>query len=252
MPKTQFVLPIFLYGCFLAFPSTILASRKYVGHSVQMGAKWFEGVVFALGFTSTLLHYYYDGFIWKIRHKENQQFLGILPTESQAPVQSWWEGTSRSTALGAFVRQCLYFVPPILLLSVTFWIFKEDSIRSKPIGHAVTASSLAAAEASISAMEGQLEVESAMIQIRPRAKHFTYQADLLYMTGLAKAWVAEERGATGEGLREERLQSLADAVASMERALELGPPYGHPEDAEMSPDDIEERLIEWRLEMQEI
>jgi hypothetical protein len=36
-------------------------------------------------------------------------------------------------------------------------------------------------------MENQRDVESAMIQIRPRAKHFTYQADLLYMTGLARA-----------------------------------------------------------------
>lgn len=247
-----FVIGCLLYGCLLAFPSTILASRNYVGHSIEMGAKWFEGVIFALGFTSTLMHYYYDGFIWKIRHKENQEYLGILPTESMEPPQSWWEGSSRSTASGVFLRQCLYFVPPILLLSVTFWSSQEDSIRSQPIRHAVAASNMAEAESSISAMEDQMEVESAMLQIRPRAKHLTYQADLFYITGVARAWVAEQRGATGDVLREERRRSLTDAVASMERALELGPPYGHIEDPEMTREGIEERLHEWRLELQEI
>jgi hypothetical protein len=247
-----FVIGCLLYGCFLAFPSSMLYSLQLVGDNVQMGAKWFEGVIFALSFTSTLLHYYYDGFIWKIRHKENQQYLGILATESKAPAHSWWEGMSRSTARGAFFRQCLYFVPPILLLSATFWILKDDSIRSKPIGHVVAASSPTAAEAAILAMEDQLEVESTMIRIRPRSKHHTYQADLLYMIGLARVWVAEQLGTTSDLLHEERRRSLAEAIASLERALELGPPYGHAEDPKMSRKNIEERLLEWHLELQEI
>jgi hypothetical protein len=120
------------------------------------------------------------------------------------------------------------------------------------IGEAVAASRMAEAESSISAMEELMEVESAMLQIRPRAKHLTYQADLFYITGVARAWVAKQRGATGDVLREERRRSLTDAVASMERALELGPPYGHIEDPEMTREGIKKRLHEWRLELQEI
>ncbi len=246
-----FVIGCLLYGCFLAFPSSILFSLRSEGDSVHLGAKWFEGVIFALSFTSTLLHYYYDGFIWKIRHKENQQYLGGLATDGKAPAYSWWEGMSRSTVRGAFFRQCLYFVPPILLLSASFWILKDDSIRSWPIGHFAAASNPTEAKAAILAMEDQLEVESAMIRIRPRSKHHTYQADLLYMIGFARMRVAERLGTTSDLLREERRRSLAEAIASLERTLELGPPYGHLEDPDMSLKDVEERLLEWHLELQE-
>ena len=64
-------------------------------------------------------------------------------------------------------------------------------------------------------------------------------------------WVGEQLGTTSEPLREERRRSLTAAIASMDRALELGPPYGHLEDPEMSRKVIEERLLEWRLELHE-
>ena len=248
---STFVITCLMYGCFLGFPPLQLFGMQPTGDSVPMGAKWIMGVIFALAFTSTLLHYYYDGFIWKIRHKENQQYLGILPIESTTTTHSWWEGMSRSTAGGTFFRQILYFVPPVLLLSATFWILKDDPIRSAPIGHVAAASTPTAAEAAILAMEDQLEVESTMIRIRPRSKHHTYQADLLYMIGLARVWVAEQLGTTSDLLHEERRRSLAEAIASLERALELGPPYGHLEDPKLSRRDIEERLVEWHLELQE-
>ena len=156
----------------------------------------------------------------------------------------------RSTARRAFLRQCLYFVPAVLLLTVTFWILKEDSLRRAPIAYAVAASTPTEAEAAISAMEAQLEVERAMIQIRPRSRHYTYQADLLYMIGVATLEVAEQLGTTSDSLREERRRSLAQAIGSLERALELGPPYGHAEDPKADREDVEDRLREWRLELQ--
>ena len=249
---STFVIVCLMYGCFLGYPPLQLFGMKPTGDVVPLGAKWIMGVIYALTFTSTLLHYYYDGFIWKIRHKENQQNLGILPIESTTSTHSWWEGMSSSTARGTFVRQLLYFVPPVLLLSATFWILKDDPIRSAPIGHVAAASTPTAAGAAILAMEDQLEVESAMIGIRPRSKHYTYQADLLYMTGLTRVRVAERLGSTSDLLREERRRSLAKAIESLDRALELGPPFGHAEDPEMSRKNIEERLLKWHLELQEI
>ena len=249
---STFVIVCLMYGCFLGYPPLQLFGMKPTGDVVPMGAKWIMGVIYALTFTSTLLHYYYDGFIWKIRHKENQQNLGILPIESAATTESWWEGMSRSTARGTFFRQVLYFAPPVLLLSATFWILKDDPIRSTPIGHVAAASSPTATRAAILAMEEQLEVESAMIEIRPRSKHYAYRADLLYMTGLTRVRVAERLGAASELLRDERRRSLAKAIASLERALELGPPYGHAEDPTKSRKNIEESLLEWHLELQEI
>jgi hypothetical protein len=249
---SAFVLVCLLYGFSLTFPTSNRFSALPADDGMTMGVRWFIGVIFALAFTSTLLHYYYDGFIWKVRHKENQQYLGILPTERQAPVHSWWDGVSRSTARGVFLRQCLYFVPPILLLSVTFWALQGDALRSRPIGQAIAASSPTAAKAAILALEDRLEIERTMIRIRPRSKHYTYQADLLYIKGLARVWIAEQLGTTSELLREERRQSLAEAIASLERALEVGPPYGHDEDPKMGREGLELRLSEWRLELQAI
>jgi hypothetical protein len=244
-----FVLVCLLYGFFLASSSTGLFGASPTAGSVWMGGRWLVGVIFALAFTSTLLHYYYDGFIWKVRHKENQQYLGILPSESRVATHSWWEGVSRSTVPRAFFRQCLYFVPPIVLLSATFWTLKEDSIRSEPIRHAVQASGTTAAAATLLAMESQLEIERTMIRIRPRSKHYTYQADLLYTMGNTRARTAEKAGAPREPLRGERRRYLAEAIASLESALEVGPPYGHAEDPELGRDDVEERLRAWRLEL---
>jgi hypothetical protein len=160
-------------------------------------------------------------------------------------------GGSRLTARGAFFRQFLRFVPLILLLSASYWILQNDPIRREPIGHFIAASNPTATNAAILAMEDQMEVESAMIRIRPRSKHLTYQADLFYMIGVARMWAGEQRGTASDLLREEKRPSLVDAIASMERALELGPPYGHLEDPEMSSEDIELRMSEWRLELQE-
>lgn len=248
---TTYVVVCLIYGVLLGFPPPKSFGTQPGVDSVHAGARWLTGVLFALGFTSTLLHYYYDGFIWKIRHKENQQFLGIAPTESGAPAHSWWEGMSRSSPLAVFIRQSLYFGLPMAILTATFWTLRGDPIRTDPIGHVVEASSPTAAAQAISALEDQLEIESAMIRIRPRAKHYSYRADLLYMIGTARMWIAQQTGMTSDSLRSERRRSLAEAIASLERALELGPPYGHAEDPEMSRTDIETRLSEWRFELEE-
>jgi hypothetical protein len=242
-----FVLLCLLYGFFLADRFGAVSAGDRPG----TGARWLLGVTFALAFTSTILHYYYDGFIWKLRHKENQENLELPPAESRAPSRSWWEGVSRSTPQGVFLRQCLYFVPPVALLSVTFWIFQQDPVRSAPIGHVVEATAPSDAEAALVELEERLEVERAMIRIRPRSKHYTYQADLLYMISVARAWIAARLGTDDETLREERRRLLTEAIGSLESALELGPPYGHPEDRDLSREDIDLRLLEWRLELQQ-
>ena len=70
--------------------------------------------------------------------------------------------------------------------------------------------------------------------------------------GVVLAVLSRSEILTSDLLREERRRSLAKAIASLERALELGPPYGHAEDPKMSRKNIEERLLEWHLELQEI
>ena len=50
---------------------------SWSGAQVSVDGRWVLGTLFALAFTSEILHYYYDGFIWKVRHKENRQHLAM-------------------------------------------------------------------------------------------------------------------------------------------------------------------------------
>jgi hypothetical protein len=40
-------------------------------------SRWLMSVLLAVGFTSTLMHYYFDGFIWKLRHRQNREGLAL-------------------------------------------------------------------------------------------------------------------------------------------------------------------------------
>ncbi|MCP3691170.1 MAG: hypothetical protein GY917_03150, partial [Planctomycetaceae bacterium] len=95
---------------------------------INMGlfAKWIVVFLGAMVFTSTLLHYYYDGFIWKVRHKENRQNLDMAGTTAATEADtenrgSWWDRQGSLSVLGTLGRQCVYFLVPIGLLTVTFW-----------------------------------------------------------------------------------------------------------------------------------
>ena len=115
--------------------------------------QWLLAVLAATNFTSTLLHYYYDGFIWKVRHKENQQALGMqkMPAGAGAKTSRDRDGktspTTGKTAASwndqawsehpAFVilRQSLYFVLPMVLLGFTFWNYRLTGFDSAPLAN---------------------------------------------------------------------------------------------------------------------
>ena len=70
-------------------------------------SSFFYGVIF----TSTILHYYYDGFIWKVRDRTNQANLGLAPV-SNSPV-------GRLQAAGLYAH-ALKWSPAILVLALLF------------------------------------------------------------------------------------------------------------------------------------
>lgn len=69
----------------------------YLGLITAYGAIAFAGnlvldgtisrIFYGILFTSTILHYYYDGFIWKVRETSNQAGLGLTPAGAAARVQ---------------------------------------------------------------------------------------------------------------------------------------------------------------------
>jgi len=66
------------------------------------------------GITSTLLHYYFDGFIWKVRHQQNREALA-LDSDS---TPSWWQSAKLNGAGTMLLRQSLYFGLPMAILTI--------------------------------------------------------------------------------------------------------------------------------------
>jgi len=81
-------------------------------------------VLLALGFTSTLLHYYFDGFIWKLRQQQNRDNLEV-PSDALArgrftnePGASRCNVGERRSIPATLLRQALYFGVPLTIVSV--------------------------------------------------------------------------------------------------------------------------------------
>jgi len=220
----------------------------------QKGPNWLVGLAVAIGFTSTMMHYYYDGFIWKFRHKENQQYLYLNEAQTNAPGKSWWDTFRRRTVLATAARHALYFGLPLILMGFAIvWVHRQP-LRN-PSGHiqriitlrdqGKIEESIHEARIVVAAMDAQLSVERKMNDIRPTAGHFAYAADLLYWKAYLKAKVIEQ---DNPGRRDEMRREIAEAVQTLERALTLPGRLAHRGDKEMTLEGANERLARWRAE----
>ncbi len=97
-------------------------------------ATWIKAVE-VLVITSTLLHYYFDGFIWKMRDKRNQANLEIAG-------EAGWDRIGARAAVSSVVerfsgyfretgRQLLYFAVPVLLLSTVQIYWHADEVEAR-------------------------------------------------------------------------------------------------------------------------
>ena len=161
--------------------------------------KWFNAVIASTLFTSTLLHYYYDGFIWKIRHKENQVNLSLQEEQRQAdddefdptaPAMSWWEKAKGSGPGWVFFKHLLYFAIPIgvLMWSNAATVSLENQLpytRLRQVSHSYRIGLVQDAEVKkvFDAAKKRLKIEKAMASISPKAKHFLYVGDLIEVIG---------------------------------------------------------------------
>ena len=229
---------------------------------IDMGifAKWIVVFLGAIVFTSTLLHYYYDGFIWKVRHKENRQNLDMAgtATASQAdtePRGSWWDRQGSLSVLGTLGRQCVYFLVPIGLLTVTFWSAGSKRLSPLQVYRAnVSANRMDSSLTSVllAEIEYRLPIEQKLIELRPQAAYCTYYAQLLYLRASLRNRQLEQFPATSFGALLLVQEDLQGARKKLEMALALPPPYGHREQPELSRQDVEDLLEIIRGELNQI
>jgi tetratricopeptide (TPR) repeat protein len=81
---------VFRRGMVLLYLGLITAygAIAFVGPLVLDGTV--NRIFYGILFTSTILHYYYDGFIWKVRETTNQASLGLSQSASSTPARPMW------------------------------------------------------------------------------------------------------------------------------------------------------------------
>jgi len=114
----------------------------FIYGSVNYSLNWFDRATWVkaievLVITSTLLHYYFDGFIWKMRDKRNQANLEIEGDSGWNKIGARAVVDGFLTRLGSYFgeagRQLLYFAAPVLVLSAVQFYWHADEAEARTI-----------------------------------------------------------------------------------------------------------------------
>lgn len=100
-------------------------------------------VAFAFVIAMALLHYYLDGFIWKIREKETRQALGVRAGEELGPVMPW----------PAWIRHAALWLL-LVIPGALFFVMESRGSATKP---------------------QPLQVYERLVETFPRSSHAHYQ-----------------------------------------------------------------------------
>ena len=117
-----YVLISFLYGT--------------INYSIELfdRATWIKSIEI-LVISSTLLHYYFDGFIWKMRDKRNQENLEIETDIGWDRIGKRIQVTSVFENFGSYFKETgrllIYFAVPIILLSFFQFYKRSDELAAR-------------------------------------------------------------------------------------------------------------------------
>lgn len=266
----------------------MLAAMAYVAFCIGYGEvittshdnRWLMSVLLAIGFTSTLMHYYFDGFIWKVRHQQNQTALDLQESRSQHsadhdPAQtmhaddvlamagaasggpSWWYGARLTSAGNMMLRQLLYFAVPMAVLTVgAYGVWSSD--QASYVKYMYEAQSLsqqgqatAAADAARSAyerMQQQLPVARKLAELKPSAAHRAELAFLIYNESLyANVIMPALDGQQGSwSQQQQHLRRTAEAAEMLMTAADQGGSLGHPGRENLTQDEARRIALVWQ------
>ncbi|MFP6648223.1 MAG: hypothetical protein VB817_02110, partial [Pirellulaceae bacterium] len=251
-----------LYGFVITWGPGDVLHPDWLVNQDAVAVKWIAGTLAAVMFTSTITHYYYDGFIWKIRHKENRQNLEMeetssSKTESQVHQSSWWDQDKASSPRKTLLWQAVYFLPPILFVMVSYFLASQDEASRDPLRYARETiiafqedhdSFQQRVEPALGALDRQMLIERQMVELR--------QAGADHLVKLAFMHVAY-----GQLMVRRDLENLAaikachqryqQAIELLERAVRSPGNRYHPETEEpLGEYQVDKILKKWRKQMQ--
>lgn len=217
--------------------------------------RWLMSALLAVGFTSTLMHYYFDGFIWKLRHRQNREGLALTSVREAPSVPA--ENTESKPSLTArqvFCRQLLYFGVPMLVLSIgAVWQWGALSrgyiqdmyaaYQASQRGDAEQA--LRNAQVAFTAMERDLPVSRRLAALDPTAAREADLAFLIYNHSYYANVVLP--ALTGQPDRRDRHRvNVGEAIERLSHAVQMDGPIGHPGRENLTRDDARRALASWQ------
>lgn len=160
--------------------------------------RWLMSALLAIGFTSTLMHYYFDGFIWKMRHQQNRDALDLdvglqAASASNTRTGSWWNAAGQMTATRMFSRQLLYFAVPMGILTIgafSVWSsgnasYVEQMYRAQTLSQQGQPTAAAdAARLAYARMQAQLPIARKLAELKPSSATEAELAFLIYNESL--------------------------------------------------------------------
>src|SRR5262245_58839193 len=229
----------------------------------QHDSRLLMSVLLTLGFTSTLLHYYFDGFIWKLRHRQNRENLGAAPDDGRggdATATSWWNVARAYSPAGVLARQATYFALPLATLSIGAYVVLQGP-GANYVGYMLRGSvlyqqgqeleALNEARTALASMEWQLPLVRRLAEIQPTATREAKLAFLLYNRSQYREILIPTL--TGADIDSESFvrhrASVAEAARTLERALARGGSIGHSGREEMRREDAFRTLASWKNEL---
>jgi hypothetical protein len=251
----------------LAYGSTITTVHE---------GRWVMSVLLAVGFTSTLMHYYFDGFIWKVRHQQNREHLfwvgaggssgdvgsktGVTGSVSGV---SWWNAGRPTASAVVLMRQLLLFGVPAAVLTIgAASVWSRDTVSY--VDHMYNAFALdrdglntdaqREARLAFAAMEQQLPVARKLAELQPTAAREAALAYLVFNHARYAHLVVpllDGKEPAAEN-RARQLAGVEEAIALLEQALNRGGPLSHAGREQLTVEEARRTLAGWRAAVQQI
>lgn len=244
-----------LYVAVCLFYGEIVTTRRE--------SEWLMSILLTIGFTSTLMHYYFDGFIWKLRHRQNREGLAMTSAnegDRSLGGGSWWQSDSAKSATSTFGRHLLYFGLPMAILSVgafAAWSHPNGSyVQSMYQAQRLSQQGLpqqaeTTARSAYAEMNRQLPFATKIVELAPTAAREAELAFLIYNQSLYEHIVMPQLG----GLRPDAAhlqahkESIDNAILFLSRSIARNTELGHAGREQLNREAASAVLASWRKQV---
>ncbi|MDB5988201.1 MAG: hypothetical protein JWR16_3254, partial [Nevskia sp.] len=235
------------------------------------GGRWLMSVLMAAGFTSTLMHYYFDGFIWKMRHRQTRENLAMTDVvDKPAPELRMPASTAAAPSVerqpqrfSIALRQLCYFGIPMTALTlgaILSWsgpganyaahMYQAQLLSQQ--GHADQA--LSEARIAFASMSRQLPFARKLAQLQPTSARKAALALVVYNRSKYQDLLLPTLSGTTPDTAQlaDYRASLDEAAHALDGALRMGGSLAGTGHEKMTAADGQRMLDSWKSELQRL